>query len=114
MSLPPPTDKPCRECPWRRKAAPGYLGPHTADEWIEAAHGEGPIACHVTIKGTEETGEGDWAHPLMKQCAGAAQFRRNVLKLPRNPEIARPKEADHETVFSCNSQFLAHHEGDKR
>jgi hypothetical protein len=35
--VPPPVPEPCQECPWRRVATPGYLGPNDADEWVEIA-----------------------------------------------------------------------------
>lgn len=104
MDYPVATKTPCIECPWRRDSAAGHLGPHDAKTWAQAAHGESAIACHATI-----TGE-DWTDPGMRQCAGAAIFRRNVLKLPHNPTIATSDEPDHERVFSSSREFIAHHE----
>lgn len=101
---PAPVPKPCRECPWRRNATPGHLGPFTADEWLEVAHGEYPIACHMTIPPG-----GGWGDQT-RQCAGAARFRANVCKSPRNPTIAAGPQ-DPERVFSRNAEFREHHEG---
>jgi len=72
------------------------------------AHGEAAIACHKTIVSTDENGEGDWADPKMRQCAGVAIFRSNVFKEPRNPQITT-LPADHEKVFSWNNEFIEHH-----
>ena len=109
--LPPVAAKPCNECPWRRDSAPGHLGPNSAEEWVEMAHGEVAIACHKTI--VVEPGEttGDWAHPKMRQCAGVAIFRRNVFKEPRNEQIVTLPR-DTETIFGWNDEFIAHHRGE--
>lgn len=94
--------KPCNDCPWRRVAVRGWLGPYSAEEWLDAAHGEAPIACHETIP----TG-GGWGDKT-RQCRGAAIFRENVQKQPRNPTIATGPE-DKVTVFASNAEFLEHH-----
>lgn len=100
-TLPEPTAKPCRECPWRRESAAGWLGP---EEWVELAHSETPIACHLTV-----SEDGDWEQDGIRQCAGAAQYRKNVCMLPRNSEIAVADEPDRERVFGTPREFLAHH-----
>jgi hypothetical protein len=97
----------CTECPWDRKSAPGWLGPLSIEEWVTLAHGEQPIACHMTITETDEHDEGDWAHPQMRQCRGAAIYRANVGKMPRRPDIAR-LPADRERVFVWD-EFAEHH-----
>ena len=108
---PEPTAAPCAECPWRRVAAPGWLGPHDAWEWLEAIHGEGAIACHMTIKDTNDEGRGDWDHPSMRQCRGAAIFRAHVCKSPVNPSI-ETGPSDPDKVFVSNAEFVAHHTGE--
>lgn len=103
--LPEVTKTPCSECPWRRVAKPGHLGPHSADEWALGAHGESAIACHMTIHGPDA----EWDDGTMRQCAGAARFRANIHKLPRDPAIAvGPKDPK---VFSDNREFITHHKG---
>lgn len=93
---------PCRDCPWRRNAAPGWLGPHDADYWLRAAHGEGAIACHLTL-----SDGGGWSEA--SQCRGAASFRANVCKRPMNPTIAVGPD-DTERVFASNAEFKEHHD----
>lgn len=102
--LPEPCKVPCNECPWRRKAAPGWLGPFTAGEWVALAHAEEPIACHATIEV-----EDDWSTPGIRQCAGAAIYRSNVAKRPRDPEVAL-LPADRDAVFASPIEFTRHHE----
>lgn len=102
--LPEATARPCAECPWRRDSRSGHLGPNTAEEWAELAHGESPIACHMTIESDDQP----W--PELRQCAGSAIFRANICKSPRNPEVAVGQQ-DTKTVFAWDDEFIAHHEG---
>jgi hypothetical protein len=105
--LPEATARPCNECPWRRNAARGYLGPFTAEEWLLLAHSDEAIACHLTI---EE--EGSWEGNT-KQCRGAAICRANMAKTPRDPEvITGPK--DRELVFGTPMEFREHHQREGR
>lgn len=103
--LPPPLANPCNECPWRKNAKAGYLGPHRAKKWAQMAHGEGAIACHKTIKVSES-----WEDT--RQCAGAASFRANVCKMPRDPTVAQGPPRD--DVFQTTEAFVEHHtDGDQ-
>lgn len=103
--LPPAAPNPCAECPWVRDSAPGHLGPHTAGEWCDQAHGEAAIFCHLTIR----HGHHEVTDPELRQCRGAAIFRANVLKTPRNPTAA-VGPADRVRVFGWDDEFTAHHE----
>lgn len=85
--------RPCGDCPWRRDSLKGWVGGLTADQWLRAAHGEDRIDCH-TRRGP--------------QCAGAATYRGNVGKLPRDQELLR-LAPDREAVFSRPDEFLEHH-----
>lgn len=85
---------PCSDCPWARKALPGWLGPLQAPQWVQVAHGEGEPGCH-TRQGMA--------------CAGIAIYRANVCKAPRDPEAFR-LPANKTSVFATPAEFLAHHE----
>jgi len=113
MKLPPATPVPCDECPWRVNSIPGYLGPFSADEWVELAMTDEPIACHKTIKEVDENGIGHWNHPAMRQCAGAASFRGHVCKSPRDPQVAVGPE-NRDVVFEAPGPFITHHTGEPR
>lgn len=84
--------KPCSDCPWSRDALPGWLGGNSIEEWIQFAHSDVVIPCHVL-------------EPA--QCAGAAIYRRNVCKMAYPPNIQLEK--DTETVFANPTQFTEHH-----
>jgi hypothetical protein len=66
----------------------------TADTWLRAAHGEERVECH-TLTGA--------------QCAGAAIYRANVCKVPRDESLLKLK-TDRAVVFAGPHQFKEHHE----
>ncbi len=99
---PAPCARPCNECPWRRDSVPGHVGPHDPEHWTESAHSDAAIACHKTLPPG-----GGWG-TATKQCRGAAIFRENVCKSPRNPSIVTGP-ADRDKVFVSNAEFIAHH-----
>lgn len=85
--------KPCSDCPFARASVSGWLGGLTPDQTLAQAHGEARIDCHVF------TGP---------QCAGAAIYRANMAKRPRDPELLT-LPPDRETVFSTFLEFQKHH-----
>lgn len=108
--LPDATPSPCNECPWRREAEGGHLGPYSPLDWIKIAHSDTAIACHKTVVAVKNPleGIGDWEHPKIRQCRGAAIFRENVQKNPRNQEVVTGP-GDKESCFGTNEEFLEHH-----
>lgn len=105
-NLPEATKVPCLECPWLRKAVPGHLGPLKAEQWCEMAHGEGPVACHMTVQSDDQP----WSE--VRQCAGMAIFRANIFKSPKHPKVALAEERDTTSVFSWDDEFIKHHTGE--
>lgn len=88
-------DKPCSDCPLSRTSLAGWLGGDEPMEWVSMLHSETRIECH-TLKGA--------------QCAGAAVYRANVAKSPRDPSIlVLPR--DTRNVFATPDEFLKHHKG---
>lgn len=113
--LPPVRSAPCFDCPWRRVSLPGWTGPFSPEEWVSMAHSDIAIACHTTLPGedADESYDHDdedpdtWNAPGVLQCAGAAIYRSNIFKSPRNPQVATlPSDTD--TVFG-RGEFEAHH-----
>jgi len=101
VSLPDALSKPCNDCPWRYDSTEGWLGPYSARQWIDLANSDEAIACHETI---QESGSWNGAF----QCAGAALYRGNVGKLPRDPEVAVMQEPGND-CFISSMEFLEHH-----
>lgn len=89
--------KPCADCPWARKALPGWLGPCTADEWVQIAHADVTVDCHTCA--SPDGGS--------HQCAGVAIYRANVCKLAYAPQLKL--SPDRELVFSSPMEFKQHH-----
>ncbi len=78
----------------------------TAREWVQLAHSDQPIACHQTI-----TRDDDWDAPDLRQCKGAAIYRANLAKMPRNSQDARHgTSTDVESVFATDDEFVNYHE----
>ena len=86
-------ERPCGDCPWRRIAVPGWLGSLSPQMWLEAVHGESEIECHTRAG---------------LQCAGAAIYRTNVAKRPRERSLL-VLPADKVLVFATPREFLLHH-----
>ncbi len=85
--------KPCSDCPFARRARPGWLGNASAQQWMDFAHiADGEAECHITTN---------------QLCAGLAIYRANVCKSPRNAKLILP--ADTEKVFAWPTEFLDHH-----
>ncbi len=97
---PPVTSRPCNDCPWRKQSLPGWLGPMAAEDWVALAMSDQPVACHMTL-------DEDFSWEGAFQCAGAADFRANICKLPRDPDVARG--APNDAVFSSPAEFVAYH-----
>lgn len=100
--LPPAVYSPCSQCPWRREAWAGYLGPLSAENWVKIANSDMPIMCHQTIEESDNY-EGTF------QCKGAAIFRANICKAPRREDAAVGPQ-DKEKIFASAQEFTDHHE----
>lgn len=85
--------QPCSDCPFARTALAGWLGSDTPASWMKMAHGETRMECHTLIGA---------------QCAGAAIYRANVCKKPRDPALLT-LPADRVKVFAGPPEFLRHH-----
>lgn len=108
----PPLKQPCRECPFNRDSAPGYLGADDPVGFMAATLRDSPMPCHMTV----DYEDPDWRAETgpfgdARQCAGAAIFFSNICKLSR--DLHRDSlPSDRETVFSTPQEFIDHHDGD--
>lgn len=103
--------EPCKQCPFRKKSLPGYLGPWNADELI-ASIGYQPFPCHCTIKADSPT----YDVPGLQSCAGAAIYLNNKLQLARDPDTMKHQDLLRgisaelkATVFSSQKEFMDYH-----
>jgi len=89
----------------------GYLGDHTAEEFLGRAMTDQRMECHTTIdyEDADRTHLEQIEDGTARYCAGALIFFANILKRSRDPE--RPRlPADREEVFAWPTEFSAHHD----
>lgn len=103
----PPKPEACKECPFKRKALPGYTGSESVEDFVMSAIGEAEMPCHLEVDYDRK----DWKEQCEKvhQCTGRAIFMRNTCKVPRNPNlICLPTNTVN--FFSNPIEFLEHHQ----
>ncbi len=107
----------CRECPFKRSSAAGWLGAASFDpdpggsfldpHWIA----EMALPCHMQVQwSAPDNQEQAKTAPL---CFGFLTMMKNAGKLPRNPELAAAvvvmeRNPDY---FTFPHEFKAHHNG---
>lgn len=105
-----PTKAPCNDCPFRKKAMPGWLGAASPQDFIDSILHEDPLPCHQTINYDDPDWKAKWESAKTgKMCAGALIHSANIAKAPRDPAFPR-MPADRETVFATPRDFLHFHE----
>lgn len=105
-----PTLKPCSDCPFRRKAMPGWLGGGSPESFIDCMQRDEPLPCHQTIDYDDEHWLAKWMlqRNTGKMCAGALVFMANKLQKSHVPGFpTMPK--DPANVFSNSVEFVRHH-----
>jgi hypothetical protein len=95
---------PCRECPWRKQSAPGYLGASNPIEFLETSETGIKMPCHLAV----DYEEADWELQIEEapHCAGRAIHYANRAK--RGDDVPK-MPADRENVFSNPQDFIDHH-----
>lgn len=101
--------KPCKQCPFRRAAVPGYLGSYSGPEEFLRLHYqcEMPNPCHMTV----DYEDPDWKSQADQapRCTGQAILFVNTAKMPRMWGIPEGTKRDTEEVFEWPAEFIAHH-----
>lgn len=102
--------KPCSECPFRRKAAAGWLGASHPEGFVGTIlAGREDLPCHKTIDYGREDWHERWTEkrdPDAKLCTGALVLQANLCKRPRSGPVMQP---DPEHVFATYRDFVEHH-----
>lgn len=103
----------CDECPFRSKALPGWLGPHTIQDMEKIIHSEQPFICHKSIDEMIEDGQEEHIHDEGQHCVGILRYRNAVCKLGRDPEVFQVQKElknvpDQPVIESM--KFREHHE----
>ena len=101
--------KMCKQCPFRKNSAQGWLGDYTASEIIQVIRNEEHFYCHSKVDYDKE----DWKDTLdgKPHCAGALQMSKNMCKMPREKSHG---EAVRNIVVEGNhigsvEKFIKHH-----
>jgi hypothetical protein len=110
--------KACKECPFRRTSAPGWLGaekdPQAFVRAAEADYVDNPLPCHMAIDYSDDDWRGE-QYDNADLCAGALIYARNQCKVPRDPERAMDVagvEEDRKNIFEYPHEFVEHHGGE--
>lgn len=105
-------NNPCKECPFRRTSAAGYLGEasHEPEVFLNSLE-HTPIPCHMIVDweqaSDDELEDACWNNT----CVGSLQYLKNQAKLPRNPRYDKlVREAlKNPDVFTWKIEFINHH-----
>lgn len=102
---------PCKECPYLKTSAKGYLGEASGKpiEFLQQLDLPEVHPCHKSVNWEKENLDTcDGSHPI---CTGALQFMSNSCKIHKNPAIQRlQKEAGKsEDIISFPHNFIKHH-----
>lgn len=106
----PPLGSPCRECPFRRKSLPGYLGSDTPEHFLVVSMAAAvPMPCHLQVDYDKPGWEAEASR--VNQCSGHAIFLSNICKEPRTRAV-QTLPPDRELVLATPQEFIGHHRGD--
>jgi hypothetical protein len=104
----------CAECPFRRNAAPGWLGPWTPKQINQIAESDEDFICHKSVEALAAEGLSDIEIDTFGQhCVGMLRYRNTLAKLSRDPQVARwqreLREVPDQPVLAART-FMSHHE----
>lgn len=110
--------KPCKVCPFRMNALPGYLGNYKADEVIRHLQAEIPFFCHDHMEknhGYETPDWKEWLEEHGQVCAGSMVMMHRLCKLPRQRDWSQAVQGikDCPDVFRTPMDFVTYHERKK-
>ncbi len=106
--------KMCAECPFRKNAAPGWLGPWTIAQLEEMIQFDHDFICHMDVRRLENEGlEKDEVDEQGQHCVGMLRYTNGLCKLSRDAEKAEAQRAlrkveDQPTIEP--RKFREHHE----
>lgn len=96
--------KPCRECPYRKKSLPGYMGGNSVELYHSfLKNNESYVPCHMT----QDTANEDY-------CVGRILVRINDCKSAISPELSLLEKLNKDNptrgeVFDWAFEFIQHH-----
>lgn len=95
--------EPCKECPFRKRCAPGYLGGHQLEPYRQPPSAGMPTSCHCTDKGADSAATGF--------CAGSLAVICNDPNIEPLPEYAAAAGSvgKRDDCFATIADFAEHH-----
>lgn len=108
---------PCKECPFRKTSAPGWLGDLSGQPqvFIDALD-HTIIPCHMRVYWDEEAKDTLIVSGEDNPCIGALSFCENSLKYPRAARgkgtryyDLMEKAVKNPDVFQWSNEFVKHH-----
>lgn len=108
------TKKPCRECPYRKASAPGYLGEcnYDPERFLLQLNNPDLHPCHLTINWEDYTEEEILE---AKTCIGALQFMNNSMMLSHSAKVREMQKqaGKNPDVFQFKHNFINHHKAEE-
>lgn len=102
--------EPCKECPWRKKSAKGWLGGQEPEVFTDIVRSGNFLPCHLTHK-EDLSFEEMTGNKKINHCTGALIAMNNSLMQSRNEDIVKLQEqhGKDERVFNRLSDFEKYH-----
>jgi hypothetical protein len=106
----------CNECPFRKDAPKGWLGPHTVEELLDAQQFEFPFSCHKLRE--DDSTEADIIQGRLKICRGFVASASASFKLfGQHPIYGKALRTLQDTITDEDKElvldrrgFAAHHD----
>ena len=104
----------CAECPFRKKSAPGWLGPWSVDEFEQIINSDSQFVCHDVInKMSDDNVPTSIIEDVGQHCVGLLRYRNSLCRLSRDPEVAEVqrelRSVQDEEIIPAR-EFRTHHE----
>lgn len=95
--------EPCKECPFRKRSMPGYLGGHPLEPYRQPPSAGMPTSCHCTDKGASDS--------RTSFCAGSLAVIANDPAVEPLPEYAEAvaQVGKRDDCFASVEDFAEHH-----
>lgn len=101
--------KACKECPYRKDSAPGWLGESSGDPVDFLTQLDSPVMhpCHMAVNWEENE-----SYLGASVCKGALQFAKNTCKMlgdKRGNDLRSSLTIDTTEIFETRQKFIEHH-----
>lgn len=98
----------CKECPFRKGAPRGWLGPWTPETILAQANSEAGLACHMDAKAKRRLTDDELVEKV-HVCVGSMQYANRTCKIYRNPELEEMRRAVGTAKDCMSFEFKAYH-----